>query len=60
MKNSSEENYNGNRALVLSTFTSVVLALSLLIGVVVCTVAKIRSNKKHKEKWKDYDECGLS
>lgn len=60
--NSSSENKNReNNALVVSSaVTSVVLALSLLTGIVAILVAKIRSDKKYKEKWKDYDECGLS
>ena len=33
----------------------VILSLCLLIGVVIVGIVKIRNNKKHTEKWKDYD-----
>lgn len=59
MKDNKDTQKQGNNALFLSTVTSIILSLCLLVGVVVVGVMKIRSDKKHNEKWKDYDECGI-
>lgn len=61
MKKDIDNKKNDNHTLVVSTaVTSVLLALSVLVGIVAVIVTKIHNNKKHNEKWKDYDECGLS
>lgn len=59
MKNLKENQENKNHTLLISTITSAVLSICLLVGVIVVSVMKIRNNKKHDEKWKDYDECGI-
>ena len=63
MKNNNNNNNDtekqGNKALFLSAITSTILSLCLLIGVIIVGIVKIRNNKKHTEKWKDYDECGI-
>ena len=59
-KNNNETQKQGNNALFLSTITSAILSVCVLVGVIVFAIMKIRSNKKHDEKWKDYDECGIS
>lgn len=47
------------KALILSTLTSVLLAVALVITTVSFVVLKLKQKKKHDEKWKDYDECGV-
>lgn len=47
------------KALVMSTFTSVLLALSVAVSVVYFISAKIKQKRAYIEKWKDYDECGV-
>lgn len=59
MKNCKENQEGKNHTLLISTITSAVLSVCLLVSVIVVAVMKIRSNKKHDEKWKDYDECGI-
>ena len=61
MKKDFDNKKNDNHALVVSTaVTSIILALSVLAGIVAVVLTKINNNKKYDEKWKDYDECGLS
>ena len=48
-----------NHTLLFSTLTSTILSLCVLAGVVIFGIMKVRNNKKHDEKWKDYDECGI-
>jgi uncharacterized membrane protein len=59
MKSSKESTEPKNHTLLLSTITSVILSLSVLVGVVSIAIVKIRNDKKYHEKWKDYDECGI-
>jgi uncharacterized membrane protein len=59
MKSSKETTESKNHTLLLSTITSVILSLSVLVGVVSIAIVKIRNDKKYHEKWKDYDECGI-
>lgn len=59
MKNSNKNKESKNHTLLFSTITSAILSLCVLVGVVVFAVMKIRNDKKHDEKWKDYDECGI-
>lgn len=47
------------KALILSTCTSVILALSVFIGVVSFICFKIKQKRDYSEKWKEYDECGV-
>ena len=42
------------------SLVSVTTALILVISSVAYIVYKTVSNKAHDEKWKDYDECGMS
>jgi amino acid permease len=49
-----------NKALVISTISTLVLALSVVIAVTGFFITKIKKDKAYIEKWKDYDECGLS
>lgn len=60
MKNNKSTQKQGSHALFLSTITSAILSVCVLVGVVVFAIMKVRSNKQHNEKWKDYDECGIS
>jgi hypothetical protein len=61
MKKETDSNKSESQALIFSTaVTSVILALSVFVGIVAVVVTKIHRNKKYYEKWKDYDECGLS
>jgi heme/copper-type cytochrome/quinol oxidase subunit 2 len=59
MKACNEDNESKNHTLLLSTITSAILSLCVLLGVVIFAVMKVRNEKKHNEKWKDYDECGI-
>ncbi|MCD7800237.1 MAG: hypothetical protein LUG94_03380 [Ruminococcus sp.] len=56
MKDNKKQESN---VLFLSTITSIILSLCLLTGFIIVGIMKIRSDKKHNEKWKDYDECGI-
>jgi len=47
------------KALILSTFTSVLLSFAVVIGVISFIVLKARQLRDYKDKWKDYDECGV-
>lgn len=49
-----------NKVLVISTISTLVLALSVVITVTGFFISKIKKDKAYIEKWKDYDECGLS
>ncbi len=49
-----------NKALVISSITTLVLAVTVIITVVGLFASKIKKDRVHDEKWKDYDECGLS
>jgi len=60
MKNNKDTQRQGSHALFLSTITSAILSVCVLVGVVVFSVMKIHNKKQHNEKWKDYDECGIS
>lgn len=61
MKQDIQNKKNDSHTLIVSTaVTSILLALSVLVGIVAVIVTKIHNDKKHDEKWKDYDECGLS
>lgn len=51
-------NEQEKKTLLLSTITSVLLSLTVVIGVVSYLIIRSKSLKAHKEKWKDYDECG--
>ncbi len=55
MKDNSE-----NKALIISTITTLVLAVTVIISVIGFFISKARKHKAYIEKWKDYDECGLS
>jgi len=55
MKDNSE-----NKALIISTITTLVLAVTVIIAVIGFFISKARKHKAYIEKWKDYDECGLS
>jgi uncharacterized membrane protein len=59
MKSCKDSTETRNHTLLLSTITSVILSLSVLVGVVCVAIIKIRNDKRHDEKWKDYDECGI-
>lgn len=47
------------KALVFSTFTSVLLSFAVVIGAVAFITLKTKQNRDYNEKWKDYDECGV-
>ncbi len=47
------------KALVFSTFTSVLLSFTLIIGVVAFISFRTKKKRDYCEKWKDYDECGV-
>lgn len=47
------------KVLILSTLTSVLLAVALVITTISFVVLKLKQKKAHAEKWKDYDECGV-
>lgn len=49
-----------NKALIISTITTLVLAVTVVISVIGFFVSKARKDRAYIEKWKDYDECGLS
>ncbi len=51
-------NEQEKKTLLLSTITSVLLSLTVVIGVVSYLIIRAKSLKAYKEKWKDYDECG--
>lgn len=47
------------KALILSTFTSVLLSFAVVIGAVAFFTLKTKRNRDYNDKWKDYDECGV-
>lgn len=47
------------KALIFSTFTSVLLSFTLIIGIVSVISFKTKKKRDYCEKWKDYDECGV-
>ncbi|MCQ2465608.1 MAG: hypothetical protein MJ095_08505 [Oscillospiraceae bacterium] len=47
------------KALVFSTFTSVLLSFVVVLGAVAIVTLKTKQNRDYDEKWKDYDECGV-
>lgn len=47
------------KALILSTLTSVILSFTVVIGAISFIILKIKQNREYKDKWKDYDECGV-
>lgn len=47
------------KALVFSTFTSVLLSFVVVLGTVAFVTLKTKQNRDYDEKWKDYDECGV-
>lgn len=47
------------KALILSTFTSVLLSFAVVIGVVSFITFKTKQSRDYNDKWKDYDECGV-
>ena len=50
----NEENKKGYRGVI-----KLMLAIFLALGSVVYIMYRGASNKAYKEKWQDYDECGL-
>jgi heme/copper-type cytochrome/quinol oxidase subunit 2 len=59
MKKCNEDRDRRSNALLISTITSAVLSVCVLLGVLILSVMRVRSNRKHDEKWRDYDECGI-
>jgi len=55
MKNANVE----EKALVFSTFTSVLLSFVVVIGALALITVRTKQNRDYNEKWKDYDECGV-
>ena len=49
-----------SKALIISTISTLLLSLAVIISVTGFFISKIKKNKAYIEKWKDYDECGLS
>lgn len=47
------------KALVYSTFTSVILSFAMFVSVVAYICYKFKQKRDDCEKWKDYDECGV-
>ena len=47
------------KALIFSTFTSVLLSFAVVIGAVALITLKTKQNRDYDDKWKDYDECGV-
>ncbi len=47
------------KALVLSTFASVLLSFAVVIVGVVAFVSVRRNKRDYSDRWKDYDECGV-
>ncbi len=47
------------KALILSTFTSVLLSFAVVIGAVAFITLRTKQHRDYDEKWKDYDECGV-
>ena len=58
MKGSSMKKVE-EKALVFSTFTSVLLSFAVVIGAVALITLRTKQNRDYDEKWKDYDECGV-
>lgn len=51
---------NRDREEFLRSAISVAAALFLLMSSVAYIVYRIVDNRNYNERWKDYDECGLS
>ncbi|MGN0605592.1 MAG: hypothetical protein ACI4JM_03625 [Oscillospiraceae bacterium] len=51
---------NESKALIISTVSTLLLSVAVIISVTGFFISKIKKNKAYIEKWKDYDECGLS
>lgn len=49
-----------SKALIISTISTLLLSLAVIISVTGFFISKIKKDKAYIEKWKDYDECGLS
>lgn len=49
-----------NRMKTFESTFPIVIALFLVIGSVAYIVGRSISERSYNEKWKDYDECGLS
>ena len=47
------------KALILSTFTSVLLSFAVVIGTVAFILLRTKQHREYDEKRKDYDECGV-
>lgn len=58
MKRSSMKKVE-EKALIFSTFTSVLLSFAVVIGAVALITLRTKQNRDYDEKWKDYDECGV-
>ncbi|MBR6923086.1 MAG: hypothetical protein IKH50_00930 [Oscillospiraceae bacterium] len=58
MKGSSMKKVE-EKALIFSTFTSVLLSFAVVIGAVALITLRTKQNRDYDEKWKDYDECGV-
>ncbi len=58
MKGSSMKKVE-EKALIFSTFTSVLLSFAVVIGAVALITVRTKQNRDYDEKWKDYDECGV-
>ena len=43
------------KALILSTFTSVLLSFAVVIGTVAFILLRTKQHREYDEKWKDYD-----
>ena len=56
MKGSSMKKVE-EKALIFSTFTSVLLSFAVVIGAVALITLRTKQNRDYDEKWKDYDEC---
>ncbi len=47
------------KALIFSTLTSVLLSVTVIIGIISLISMKIKKDHAYIEKWRDYDECGI-
>ncbi|MEG0614451.1 MAG: hypothetical protein RR540_01745 [Oscillospiraceae bacterium] len=48
------------RKKALKSAVPVVCSLFLVVASVAYIIYRTMSNRAHEEKWRDYDECGLS
>lgn len=51
---------NESKALLISTISTLLLSVAVIITITGFFITKAKKNKAHIEKWKDYEECGLS